>query len=93
LGFAEAGNNFHTLQDFDPFNNYRALGFGARIFMPAFGLLGIDWGYGFDTHSRHEIQTKWRAVPLLYWSTIQVIFRNEKFILTFAALCWIWSHG
>jgi len=49
LGFAEAGNNFHTLQDFDPFNNYRSLGFGARIFMPAFGLLGIDWGYGFDT--------------------------------------------
>lgn len=49
LGFAEAGNNFHTLQDFNPFNNYRSLGFGARIFMPAFGLLGIDWGYGFDT--------------------------------------------
>jgi len=49
LGFAEAGNNFHTLKDFDPFNNYRSIGFGARIFMPAFGLLGIDWGYGFDT--------------------------------------------
>ncbi len=49
LGFAEAGNNFHTIQDFDPFNNYRSIGFGARIFMPAFGLLGIDWGYGFDT--------------------------------------------
>jgi outer membrane protein insertion porin family len=48
LGFAEAGNNFHTLQDFDPFDNYRSIGFGARIFMPAFGLLGIDWGYGFD---------------------------------------------
>ena len=49
LGFAEAGNNFHTLNEFDPFNNYRSAGFGARIFMPAFGLLGIDWGYGFDT--------------------------------------------
>ncbi len=49
LGFAEAGNNFHTLKDFDPFDNYRSIGFGARIFMPAFGLLGIDWGYGFDT--------------------------------------------
>lgn len=48
LGFAEAGNNFHDLADFDPFNNYRSMGFGARIFMPAFGLLGIDWGYGFD---------------------------------------------
>jgi outer membrane protein insertion porin family len=35
-------------KDFDPFDNYRSIGFGARIFMPAFGLLGIDWGYGFD---------------------------------------------
>lgn len=49
LGFAESGNNFHELSDFDPFDNYRSVGFGARIFMPAFGLLGIDWGYGFDT--------------------------------------------
>jgi len=49
LAFAEAGNNFHTLEEFDPFDNYRSVGFGARIFMPAFGLLGIDWGYGFDT--------------------------------------------
>jgi outer membrane protein insertion porin family len=49
LGFAESGNNFHELSDFDQFNNYRSVGFGARIFMPAFGLLGIDWGYGFDT--------------------------------------------
>jgi outer membrane protein insertion porin family len=49
LGFAEAGNNFYTLSQYDPFNLYRAVGVGARIFMPAFGLMGIDWGYGFDT--------------------------------------------
>lgn len=49
LGFAEAGNNFYKLEDFNPFSTYRSAGFGARIFMPAFGLLGIDWGYGFDT--------------------------------------------
>ncbi len=48
LAFAEAGNNFYTLSEYDPFNLYKALGFGARIFMPAFGLMGIDWGYGFD---------------------------------------------
>ncbi len=58
LAFAEAGNNYHTLQDFDPFNNYRSIGFGARIFMPAFGLLGIDWGYGFDqVESPYNINT------------------------------------
>ncbi|ELR71381.1 Outer membrane protein assembly factor YaeT precursor [Fulvivirga imtechensis AK7] len=47
--FAEAGNNFHTFEDFNPFENYRSAGFGARIFMPAFGLIGVNWGYGFDT--------------------------------------------
>ena len=49
LAFAEAGNNFYTLPEYDPFNLYRSAGVGARIFMPAFGLMGIDWGYGFDS--------------------------------------------
>ena len=48
LGFAEAGNNFYTLKDYNPFTLYKSVGVGARIFMPAFGLLGIDWGYGLD---------------------------------------------
>ncbi len=49
LGFAEAGNNWGTYQDFNPYDLYKSAGFGARIFMPAFGLLGVDWGYGFDS--------------------------------------------
>lgn len=48
LGFAEGGNNFHAIKDFDPYKLYKSAGVGARIFMPAFGLMGIDWGYGFD---------------------------------------------
>lgn len=48
LAFLEAGNNVNNMAEFNPFENYRAAGFGARIFMPAFGLLGVDWGYGFD---------------------------------------------
>ena len=49
LTFAEAGNNWGTYKEFNPFGLKRSAGVGARIFMPAFGLLGIDWGYGFDT--------------------------------------------
>ncbi len=49
LGFAEGGNNFYTYDDYDPFSLFRSIGIGARIFMPAFGLIGIDWAYGFDT--------------------------------------------
>jgi outer membrane protein insertion porin family len=49
LGFAEAGNNFYNYDDYDPFNLFKSVGLGARIFMPAFGLIGVDWAYGFDT--------------------------------------------
>ncbi|GAB3490291.1 POTRA domain-containing protein [Spirosoma knui] len=48
LGFLEAGNNWGTYKQYNPFDLKRSAGFGARIFMPAFGLIGIDYGYGFD---------------------------------------------
>ena len=49
LSFLEAGNGYNSFSDFNPFNSKRSSGAGIRIFMPAFGLLGIDFGYGFDT--------------------------------------------
>ncbi|NLJ08297.1 MAG: outer membrane protein assembly factor BamA [Sphingobacteriales bacterium] len=48
LVFAEAGNSWLRFKEFNPFKVYRSLGAGIRIFMPMFGLLGFDWGYGFD---------------------------------------------
>ena len=48
LGFGEAGNNWNNFYEFNPFRSYRSAGFGARIFMPAFGLIGLNWAYGFD---------------------------------------------
>ena len=52
LGFLEAGNSFNNFQDYNPFEIKRSAGIGLRIFMPAFGLLGIDFGYGFDEDLR-----------------------------------------
>lgn len=49
LAFAEAGNCWSQFQDFNPFDLKRSLGVGLRIYLPIFGLLGIDWGYGFDS--------------------------------------------
>ncbi|MBX2913905.1 MAG: outer membrane protein assembly factor BamA [Cyclobacteriaceae bacterium] len=46
--FTEAGNNWNNYRDFNPFNLYKSAGVGARIFMPAFGLIGLNWAYGFD---------------------------------------------
>jgi outer membrane protein insertion porin family len=48
LGFVEAGNSWMNKRDFSPFKLYKSAGFGVRIFLPMFGLLGFDWGYGFD---------------------------------------------
>lgn len=49
LGFLEAGNSYDNFNSFNPFELKRAAGIGVRIFMPAFGLLGIDFAHGFDS--------------------------------------------
>jgi outer membrane protein insertion porin family len=48
LGFLESGASFNSFKDFDPFELKRSAGIGVRVFMPAFGLLGIDFGHRFD---------------------------------------------
>ncbi len=48
LVFAEAGNSWFDVKKFNPFDLYRSAGAGVRIFLPMLGLLGFDWGYGFD---------------------------------------------
>ncbi len=48
LGFAEAGNTWAKYKDINPFQVKRSAGFGLRVFLPMFGLLGLDYGWGFD---------------------------------------------
>ena len=48
LGFAEAGNSWATIRDFNPFNVKRSAGVGIRFFLPMFGMLGFDYGWRFD---------------------------------------------
>lgn len=48
LAFVEAGNDWLGVENFNPFDVYRSAGLGVRIYLPMFGMLGIDWGYGFD---------------------------------------------
>lgn len=48
LAFVEGGNCWSEFKDFNPFELKRSAGVGLRVFLPMFGLLGIDWGYGFD---------------------------------------------
>jgi len=50
LTFLEAGNAWYSIDQFNPFNAKRAAGVGVRAFLPMFGLLGVDWGWGFDDY-------------------------------------------
>lgn len=48
IAFAEAGNAWTSIKDYHPLDIKRSAGVGLRVYMPMIGLLGIDWGYGFD---------------------------------------------
>ena len=48
LIFAEAGNAWSNYEEFNPFKVYRSFGAGVRIFLPMFGMIGLDYGYGLD---------------------------------------------
>ncbi|MVZ64323.1 outer membrane protein assembly factor BamA [Sphingobacterium sp. DK4209] len=48
LAFAEAGNTWNKFDEVNPFKVRRAVGVGARIFLPIFGMLGIDYGHALD---------------------------------------------
>ena len=48
LAFLEGGNSWADIRDFNPFQIKRSAGIGVRVFLPMIGLLGVDWGYGFD---------------------------------------------
>lgn len=61
LSFLEAGQSVNNFKDFNPFNLQRSAGFGLRIFMPAFGLLGIDFGHAFDDLPDGTSPRKWET--------------------------------
>jgi outer membrane protein insertion porin family len=48
VGFAEAGNAWMGVETYKPFELKRSAGVGLRVMLPMVGLLGVDWGYGFD---------------------------------------------
>jgi outer membrane protein insertion porin family len=48
LAFLEGGNCWSDIREFNPFQIKRSAGVGVRVFLPMIGLLGVDWGYGFD---------------------------------------------
>lgn len=56
LGFLEGGNCWSDIRDFNPFQIKRSAGVGVRVYLPIVGMLGIDWGYGFDDKQNGKSQ-------------------------------------
>ena len=61
LTFLEGGQSVNSFRDFNPFDVHRSAGVGLRIFMPAFGLLGIDFGHAFDNLPDGSQPRKWET--------------------------------
>jgi outer membrane protein insertion porin family len=57
LGFMEAGNSWDNMKKINPFNLKRSAGAGVRFWLPMFGMLGIDWGYGFDMPNNGNVSS------------------------------------
>ena len=51
--FFDAGNSWYEMKDYNPYSLYRSAGVGVRFYLPMLGLLGLDWGYGFDANPRN----------------------------------------
>ncbi len=61
LSFLEAGAAFNDFKSYNPFSVQRSAGFGLRVFMPAFGLLGIDFAHGFDAIPGQTEKSGWQT--------------------------------
>lgn len=63
LAFAQGGNSWKSAGDFNPFDMKRSVGAGLRVFLPMFGVLGFDWGIGFDKpHQKFSDLTRFNIV-------------------------------
>ena len=61
LAFMEGGASYDNFKDYNPFALKRSAGIGIRLFMPAFGLLGIDFGHGFDPIPGTTVKNGWET--------------------------------
>lgn len=59
LGFLDGGNAWNKIRDFRPFDLKRSTGMGLRVFLPMFGILGFDYGFGFDKTNLIQENAKW----------------------------------
>jgi outer membrane protein insertion porin family len=62
LGFVDAANAWNNFKEYNPFKLNRDAGVGIRIYLPMFGLLGLDYGIGFDKYNEASGLTKFKSL-------------------------------
>ena len=67
LAFFEAANGWYTFKEYNPFRLRRSVGVGMRFFLPMFGLLGFDYGVGFDRFTQWQQVERCIQVHLHAW--------------------------
>jgi outer membrane protein insertion porin family len=77
LLFADAGNYWNRIGDYKPYDLARSAGLGVRVFLPMFGLLGFDYGFGFDK-SRYGLDTPGKNIFSKYGAFRIVLGREPE---------------
>lgn len=77
LLFADAGNYWNRIGDYKPYDLARSAGVGVRVFLPMFGLLGFDYGFGFDK-SRYGLDTPGKNIFSKYGAFRIVLGREPE---------------
>lgn len=62
LAFAQGGNSWRNAKDFNPFDLKRSAGVGLRVYLPMFGMLGFDYGFGFDKERQYDATGKAESI-------------------------------
>jgi outer membrane protein insertion porin family len=62
LIFYDAANAWYKFSDYNPFKLNRDVGVGIRIFLPMFGLLGLDYGIGIDRYNPATGNTSFKDI-------------------------------
>lgn len=62
LAFAQGGNSWRNAKDFNPFDLKRSAGVGLRVYLPMFGMLGFDYGFGFDKERQYDATGKAKSI-------------------------------
>ncbi len=78
--FLEGGNAWHEIKDIQPFDLYRSAGIGVRFILPMVGLMGFDFGIGFDSEYLYGVKPgHWSDYLRRPFSRVNIVLGFEPY--------------